>query len=118
LIKRLNPNCVLLNNSKLPERGLGCNDDSIIKGWMWKPQAQLNPAYVLFDHYSIAQEAGRAYALNVGPDTTGHNRAATTTVPRGDDVQIFDRPGTSAWNVKSNCFWPCSSQLVEQIFRS
>jgi len=72
LIKRLNPNCVLLNNSKLPERGLGCNDDSIIKGWMWKPQAQLNPANVLFDHYSFAQEAGRAYALNVGPDTTGH----------------------------------------------
>jgi hypothetical protein len=72
LVKRLNPNCVLLNNSKLPERGLGCNDDSIIKSWMWKPQAQLNPANVLFDHYSIAREAGRAYALNVGPDTTGH----------------------------------------------
>jgi len=71
LIKQLNPNCVLLNNSRLPERGLGCNDDSIIKGWMWSPQAQLFPVQTLFDHYSVAQESGRAYALNVGPDTTG-----------------------------------------------
>jgi alpha-L-fucosidase len=71
LIKQLNPNCVLLNNSRLPERGLGCNDDSIIKGWMWSPQAQLFPVQTLFDHYSWAEEAGRAYALNVGPDTTG-----------------------------------------------
>jgi alpha-L-fucosidase len=71
LIKQLTPDCMLWNTSKRPERGPLYVSDSIIKGWMWRPQPQLVPAETLFDHYSSAVEKGQPYLLNVGPDTSG-----------------------------------------------
>jgi len=71
LIKQLTPDCMLWNTSRRPERGPPYVSDSIIKGWMWRPQPQLIPADTLFDHYSWAVEKGQPYVLNVGPDTTG-----------------------------------------------
>jgi alpha-L-fucosidase len=71
LVRELTPHCLFFDNNKQGAWGPHCNDDSIIKGWMWKPQAQLNPAEMLFNHYSAAREAGHAFLLNVGPDTSG-----------------------------------------------
>jgi alpha-L-fucosidase len=115
LINRLNPNCVLLNNSKLPERGPGCNDDSIVKGWMWSPQAQLSPAQTLFDHYSFAQEAGRAYALNVGPDTSGQIPEDQLAILMQLKDMIATRPLTPPPATPPAAAQPSSAERLKQV---
>jgi alpha-L-fucosidase len=38
---------------------------------MWAPNPRLNSAPGLLNRYKKAQTAGKAFILNVGPDTTG-----------------------------------------------
>jgi alpha-L-fucosidase len=94
LIKRLNPGCVLFNGGRPGDSGLRQDSDTIIKGWMWKPQAQLNPAQNLFDHYSRAQLAGHVFLLNVGPDPSGRIPDDQMALLRQVKEMIATRPLT------------------------
>ncbi len=62
LIRRLNPQCVVLENQQ---------SATIIKGWMWQAQAPLLSPGDLYDRYSQADLAGHPFLLNVGPTTLG-----------------------------------------------
>jgi hypothetical protein len=69
IVKRLNPQCIVWGPSggQSPNH----NSDTVIRSWMWTPNARLNPAQSLFKGYQRSQAAGKAFLLNVGPDTTG-----------------------------------------------
>lgn len=65
IVKRLNPECAVWGGDNDPA------SDTIIKGWMWSPNAKLNPPQQLFTRYQQSQADGKTFLLNVGPDTTG-----------------------------------------------
>ena len=73
IVKRLNPRCALWSYDKVGDGG------TVISGWMWSPNAKLNPAQQLFTKYQQYQTAGKTFLLNVGPDPSGkirHNQIA------------------------------------------
>jgi len=67
LILQLDPQCMFLDSAHDPQLASA----SIIKGWMWSPQGELNAAQQLYGQYYQAMAAGKPFALGVGPDTTG-----------------------------------------------
>ncbi len=71
LVKRLNPQCLMLNDSNQEDRGPRKAHATILKNWFWQPNAQLTPSSVLFDRYTEAQAAGHVFLLNVGPTQSG-----------------------------------------------
>jgi RNA polymerase sigma factor (sigma-70 family) len=69
IVKRLNPQCIVWGTvgGQMPNH----NSDTVIQSWMWTPNARLNPAQSLVKRYQQSRAAGKAFVLNVGPDTTG-----------------------------------------------
>jgi alpha-L-fucosidase len=88
LVKSLNPDCsvnvervkkqgtVLLNvpgalglpaNAEHPMEGW----DSVVEGWCWKPESQLNSEDRLYRSYVTARQSGANLLVNVGPDQDG-----------------------------------------------
>ena len=71
LMKQVNPQCVLLNNSDQEDRGPRDAGATTIKGWFWQPGVPLVPASQLFDRYNQAMAVGQIYILGVGPEPSG-----------------------------------------------
>ena len=71
LVKRLNPQCAVWNTTG-GDQGPHHAADTVLRGWMWSPNAKLNPAQPLFNKYQQCQTAGKAFVLNVGPDPSGN----------------------------------------------
>ena len=69
IVNRLNPQCIVWGTVR--GQAPNHNSDTVIQGWMWTPIARLNQAQSLFKGYQRSQAAGKAFLLNVGPDTTG-----------------------------------------------
>jgi alpha-L-fucosidase len=67
LVKRLNPQCAIWNTTG-GDQGPHQVTDTVIRSWMWSPNAKLNPAQQLFNKYQRSQSGGKAFVLNVGPD--------------------------------------------------
>jgi alpha-L-fucosidase len=72
LVKRLNPQCAVWTNDKGSLAGPESVSDTVNKSWMWSPNGPLKPAQQLFNNYNQCQAAGKAFVLNVGPDTSGN----------------------------------------------
>ena len=72
LVKRLNPQCAVWTNNKGSLAGPESVSDSVNKNWMWSPNEPLKSAQQLFNNYNQCQAAGKAFVLNVGPDTSGN----------------------------------------------
>jgi len=72
LVKRLNPQCAVWTNNKGSLAGPESVSDSVNKNWMWSPNEPLKSAQQLFNNYNRCQAAGKAFVLNVGPDTSGN----------------------------------------------
>ena len=70
LVKRLNPDCVILDQNR-PPRGPRYNYATIPKGWMWSLNEPLTPAPQLLAAYRRAKAAGESFLLNVSPDREG-----------------------------------------------
>ena len=68
IVHRLNPACLLLDWSHRPL----FEAETVNKGWMWMPNAALNPAPQLFTACRRSQSAGKAFVLNVGADPSGN----------------------------------------------
>ena len=68
IVRRLNPACVLLDWTHPPLFDAA----TVNKGWMWMPNAALNPVQQLFAAYRQSQSAGKAFVLNVGPGPLGN----------------------------------------------
>jgi len=66
IVKRLNPQCALWTSDKVGDGG------SVIRSWMWSPNAPLNSAQSLFSKYQGSQAAGKTFLVNVGPDPSGN----------------------------------------------
>jgi len=115
IIKQLSPGCIFFNNNKQIVWGPHCNDDSIVKGWMWKPQAQLNPAETLFQHYSQAQETGHSYVLNVGPDISGQIPDDQIAVLAQLKDMIATRPLTPPPAATPPATQPTSAERLKQV---
>jgi hypothetical protein len=115
LSKQLNPACVLLNSSGNEAFGPRHEADTIIKGWMWRPQAQLNPAQALFAHYNRAQQAGHVFILNVAPDTRGHIADEQLAVLTRIKEMIATRPVTSPSASNRPATQPSSSDRIKQV---
>jgi alpha-L-fucosidase len=69
LVERLNPRCAVWDCEGV--EGLHHIAATVIRSWMWAPNPRLNSAPGLLNRYKKAQTAGKAFILNVGPDTTG-----------------------------------------------
>ena len=67
IVHRLNPDCVVLDWTHQPIYGT----QTVIKSWMWSPNAGLNTADFLFRLYSARMKQGAAWLANVGVDRTG-----------------------------------------------
>ena len=115
LIKRLNPGCVLFNGGRPGDSGLRQDSDTILKGWMWKPQAQLNAAQNLFDDYSRAQQAGHVFLLNVGPDLSGRIPGDQMAVLRQVKEMIATRPLTPPRASSQPATRPPAADRLKQV---
>ena len=67
IVHQINPQCVILDGSHAPQD----MSVTVVRGWMWRPGAQLTPAPQLLAAYNLAETAGKSFLLNVGPDRTG-----------------------------------------------
>jgi alpha-L-fucosidase len=111
----LTPACLFFDNNRQLSWGPHCTDDSIIKGWMWKPQAQLNPAEMLFEHYSQSRQTGRSYVLNVGPDTTGRISDDQIAVLAQLKDMIANRPLTQSAAANPPAAQPAAADRLKQL---
>jgi hypothetical protein len=69
LVNRLNSPCVMLNDSGQEDRGPEDAVASVLnRSWFWRGNAQIVPASALVNRYNLAQAAGHAFILSVGPD--------------------------------------------------
>lgn len=69
IVKRLNPQCAVWASDGLS--GPHQVADTVIRGWMWSPNAKLTPALQLFNKYQRSQSDGKAFLLNIGPESSG-----------------------------------------------
>ena len=69
MVKQLNPQCIVWGTAS--GQAPNHNSDTVIQGWMWTPNARLNPAQSLVKSYQQSQKAKKAFVLNVAPDQTG-----------------------------------------------
>jgi alpha-L-fucosidase len=72
LVKRLNPQCAFWKVGKDGLSGTNHVSATVIRSWMWAPAPKLNTAQQLFSSYQRCLAAGKAFVLNVGPDTSGN----------------------------------------------
>ena len=67
IIRRLNPDCVLLDWTHQPIY----RTQTVIKGWMWSPNGAMNTPEFLFGAFSGSLKQGAAWVGSVGIDRTG-----------------------------------------------
>ena len=72
IVKRLNPQCAVWASGKVGAAEPHHLSATVNKGWMWSPNASLNPVQQLFTAYQQSQSAGKAFVLNVGPGPSGN----------------------------------------------
>jgi RNA polymerase sigma factor (sigma-70 family) len=70
-VKQLNPSCsILCELGNTTKSKYVC--DTVNKGWLWSPGAQLTPVQELYAKYFQTRAEGLPFLLNVGPDRSGH----------------------------------------------
>jgi alpha-L-fucosidase len=71
IVKRINPPCAVREVGKDGLSGARHVSATVIRSWMWSPNAKLNPPEQLFSAFPKCQSAGKAFVLNVGPTPSG-----------------------------------------------
>jgi alpha-L-fucosidase len=96
LVKRLNPQCAVWEVGKDGVSGTHHVSDTVIRSWMWAPSAKLNPAQQIFASYQRCLSAGKAFVLNVGPDTSGNIPADQIAVLTQIKSMIANSPAAAS----------------------
>jgi hypothetical protein len=111
IIQQLNPQCVILNHNYEPRHVSA----TVIKSWMWRPNAQLNTADQLIQRYNQSQMTGRSFTLSVGPDSTGTIPASQIAVLMDMKNLIANPPPAGSPAPADNSAKPDAAERLKQL---
>jgi alpha-L-fucosidase len=111
IIQQLNPQCVILNHNYEPRH----ISATVIRGWMWRPGAQLNTAQQLFPRYNQSVTDGCSFVLNVAPDRTGTIPANQIAVLMDMKNLIANPPPAGSPAPADNSAKPSAADRLKQV---
>ena len=111
IVHQLNPQCVILDESHAPQDV----PVTVVRGWMWRPGAQLTPTPQLLAAYNRATTAGRSFLLNVGPDRTGNIPANQVAVLMEMKNLIANPPANNPTSVAPAETKPSAADRLKQV---